>query len=88
MMRNFSQLCHKCLAASVLVLVLSCAAFAGDMQYPGVTSQPPSTTGDIQYPNVASSSATVSGDIQYPAATESTWTETALDLLQGVLSLF
>ena len=49
-MRNFSQFCRQFVAASVLVLALACPTFAGEMQYPTVTSQPPATTGDMPLP--------------------------------------
>ena len=87
-MRNFSQLCRKCVAASVLVLVLACSAFAGTIPYPGIADPPPATTGEIPFPGVYSPTETASGEIQYPGATESTLTETALDQLQSELSLF
>jgi hypothetical protein len=87
-MRNFSQSCHKFVAASVLVLTLTCAAFAGEMPLPGITSPPPtSATGTIPYPGVTSPE-TLNGEVQYPGVDESTITETALYLLQGALSLF
>jgi hypothetical protein len=88
-MRNFNQFCRKFVVASVLVLALTCSAFAGDMPLPNVTSPPPSSAnGDVQYPGVDSSSATTNGDMQYPGVADDTWTDTALNLLQGVLSLF
>jgi hypothetical protein len=88
-MSNFNQFCRKYVAASVLVLVLACSTFAGEIPYPGVTNPPPSSaTGDMQYPGVTSSSATTSGETQFPGVADDTWTETALNLLQGVLSLF
>lgn len=83
-MRNFSQFCCKFVAASVLVLALACTTFAGDMQLPAITSQPPpATTGDMQFPNVTSSPETTNGDMQFPGATE-----IALTFLQSALSLF
>lgn len=89
-MRNFSQFCRKCVVASVLVLALACSTFAGDMQYPGVTSPPPPTTvtGEIPYPGVSSSPVTLNGETQYPGATSDRVTETMLSLWQSVLSLF
>lgn len=88
-MRNFSQFCRKLVAVSVLVLALACSAFAGDMPYPGVTSQPPaSATGDIQYPGVASSPETTDGDIPFPGVTADTVTGVALALYQNALALF
>jgi hypothetical protein len=72
-----------------LVLALACSTLAGQIPYPGIADPPPSTiTGDVQYPNVASPPATAYGDMQYPGATDSTLTETALNMLQSVLSLF
>ena len=89
MMRNFSQFCHRSIAVSVLVLAFICPAFAGEMPLPGVISPPPaSATGDMPLPNADSTSANTSGEMQYPGVAEDTWTETALNLLQGVLSLF
>jgi hypothetical protein len=84
------QFCRKWVAASVLVFVLACSTFAGEMQFPGVTAPPPppSATGDMPLPGATSPTETVSGDMQYPGATESSLTETMFDLLQGVLSLF
>jgi hypothetical protein len=82
-MRNFSQVCRKCLSVSVLVLALASSTFAGDIQYPGITSQPPATAnGDVQDPNVTSTDA-VDGDIQYPGVTV-----VAMSLLESTLSLF
>jgi hypothetical protein len=78
------------MAASVLVLVLAYSAFAGDVQYPNVVPPPPPSTitGDMQFPGVASPSETTNGEIPFPGATESTLTETALNMLQSMLSLF
>jgi hypothetical protein len=90
-MRNFNQLCRKCLAAFALILILAYSTFAGEIPYPGATAPPPPPapiTGDMPLPGATSSSATAVGEIQYPGVAESTWTETALDLMQGVLSLF
>lgn len=88
-MRNFGQFCRKCVAASVLVLSLACSAFAGDIQYPAVTSQPPATiTGDVQFPNVTSSPDTLNGDIPYPGVTVDSVTGMALALWQSSLALF
>jgi hypothetical protein len=88
-MRNFGQFCRKCLAASVLVLALACSTFAGDIQYPAVTSPPPATlNGDMQYPTVASSPDTINGDIPYPGVTIDSVTGIALSLWQGALALF
>ncbi len=84
-MRNFGQFCRKFVAASVLVLALTCSTFAGDVQYPAVTSQPPAatTTGDIPFPGVTASSETTNGEIPFPGVTE-----IALTFLQSALSLF
>lgn len=89
-MRNFSQFCRKCVVASVLLLALASSTFAGDMQYPNAVPPPPPATidGQIPYPGVASTSETTNGEVQFPGATESTLTESALDLWQSVLSLF
>lgn len=82
-MRNFSQFGRRCIAVSILVLALACSTFAGDMQYPGVTSPPPATTsGDMQYPTVTAPTETADGDVQYPGVT------TLLTLWQSTLALF
>ncbi|HEY0323497.1 MAG TPA: hypothetical protein VGC66_21245 [Pyrinomonadaceae bacterium] len=74
----------------MLILILACSTFAGEIPYPGVTAPPPPApiNGEVQYPGATSPSATASGDMPFPGVTESTLTETALHLLQGVLSLF
>ena len=88
-MRHFGQFCCKCVATFILVLALASPIFAGEIPFPGVTNPPPaSATGDMPLPGVTSSSATTSGDIPYPGVADDTWTETALNLLQGVMSLF
>lgn len=88
-MRNFGQFCRKSVAASVLVLVLACSAFAGEMPFPNITSQPPATAnGTIPYPGVASPTDTLNGEVQYPGATLDAVTGVALSLWQSALSLF
>jgi hypothetical protein len=83
-MKSLGQFCRKYLAASVLVLAFACSTFAGDMQYPGITSTPPATTnGDISFPGVVSSTDTVDGEIQYPGVTV-----VAMSLLESALALF
>ena len=76
------------MAASVLMLVLTCSAFAGDMPYPGITAPPPATTGEIPFPGAASSSDTLDGDIPFPGATVDSVTGVALALWQNSLALF
>jgi hypothetical protein len=74
------------LSATVLTLALSLSAFAGDMQC-GVTSQAPAqptsmTAGETQTTVVSTSGTSVE------AATLNPVTETALSLMQSLLSLF
>lgn len=52
-MKRFRQLC----AATVLTLTFAFATFAGDMQFPGIASQPPST--DISQSSTDSSDLTI-----------------------------
>lgn len=88
-MRNFSQACRKFMAASILVLALSCSVFAGEMQFPTVVQPPPVIRdGDVQYPGVDSSTETVDGDVQYPAATVDSVSGLALTLWQSAMALF
>lgn len=88
-MRNFSQFYRKFVVASMLVLALACSTFAGDIQYPAVTSPPPATiNGDVQYPTVASPWDTLDGDIPFPGATVDSVTGVALALWQNSLALF
>ena len=83
-MRNFNQFCRQCVAAFVLMMALACSAFAGDVQYPNIISQPPATTnGDIQNPTVTSSTDTADGDVQFPGVTV-----VAMSLLESALSIF
>ena len=71
-MRSFGQFYRKCAGLFVLMLVLTCSAQAGDVQYPGVTE---------------TQSVTTNGLIQYPGTTVNPVIEIALSLLQGTLSL-
>jgi hypothetical protein len=77
-MKQLRQLC----AAGALTLALALSAFAGDIDTPGITAPPPppsqSVTGEIQTPGVTSSSDIAADSVL----------EIALDLMQGVLSLF
>lgn len=70
-MRNFRQSCRQIGSVSILVLALACSTFAGDIQFPGATTPPPTTNGEMQY----------------PGATADPMTEIALSLLQSALSL-
>lgn len=89
-MRNFNQFCRKCLAVCILVLTLACSTFAGEMQYPGVSTPPPpvTTTGEIGFPGVASSTETADGEMQYPGVTLDSVTGMAITLWQSTLALF
>jgi len=82
-MKNVRQFC----AAVVLASVLTFSASAGDIQAPALAQPPPpqlSATGDIGMPG-----ATATGEILTPGVTVlDPVTEAALNLLQGVLSLF
>lgn len=72
-MRNLGRFCHKYVVAFMLTLAFACSTFAGDVQYPGGTPTPPTTT---------------NGEMQFPGATVDPTTEIALSLLRSVLSLF
>jgi uncharacterized protein involved in exopolysaccharide biosynthesis len=79
-MRHFKQFCAAC----VLTLALTLSAFAGDMGA-GITAPPPPTsqatiTGEI--------STGVTGDMSTGVTAIDPVTETALNLLQSLLSLF
>lgn len=87
-MRNFSQFCRKCMAAYILVLVLAYPTLAGEMQYPGITNPPPSTTSDIQASGVTTSAETADGDTQFPGTTVDSITGLTLTLWQTTLALF
>ena len=71
-MKQLGQLC----ASVLLTLVLALSAFAGNIEFPGVTSQSsqPSAAGDILTPGVS--------------APIDPLTALALGLLQNALSLF
>jgi hypothetical protein len=74
MMKNF----RKFFATTVLTLVVAFPAFAGEILLPGVIDQPPpppqsAVTGNIQTPGVSALDPV---------------TETALSLLQSILSIF
>ncbi len=70
-MKQLKQLC----AAVLLTLALALSAFAGDIEFPGVTSSP--------------SQPSASGDISTPATTSiDPLTAVALSILQNALSLF
>ncbi len=71
-MRSLSQFCRQIVLVSVLVPALACSTFAGEMQYPGVTTSAPTTNGEMQY----------------PIATVDPMTEIALTLLQRAMLLF
>lgn len=72
-MKTFRHFC----TAVVLTLSLALSAFAGEMQFPGITA-----TGDMQAPGVSAA-----GEIQLPGATADTVTEMALGFLLNVSSL-
>jgi hypothetical protein len=87
-MKQLKQLC----AAVLLTLALALSAFAGNMEYPGVTSQStqPSATGNMDTPAVTSSQPSAAGEMSAPGATTSIdpLTVLALGLLQNALLLF
>lgn len=82
-MRNFRQLC----AATFLTLIITVSAFAGDMQTPGIITQPTqqtSATGDIQTPGASVTGQTDTTFISdaYPVS------EIAMTLMLNVMSVF
>lgn len=85
-MKNFRQLC----AAITLTFVLTLPTFAGIIELPGIVSPPPPTTtsattaGGIE--TGVTSTTTTTADSQSAGAPSIT--ETVLNLLRGVLSLF
>ena len=73
----------------MLVFALTCYAFAGEVQYPGITSPPPATTeGEMHYPGVASPSETADGDTQFPGVAVDSVTGMAVTLWQSAMALF
>lgn len=84
-MKTVRQLC----AASILILTLAFSAFAGDVQFPGITNPPPdqhqtSATGDMQAPG-----ASVSGQMDTGLASDAdSVAEIALNFLVNALSVF
>ena len=76
---------RKALCLCVLVMALASPAFAGDIQHPVVPSPPPTVNGEVE-PRVADD-VTQTGEAETTPEAE-TLTETALNLLQSVLSLF
>lgn len=85
-MKNLRQLC----VAVVLTLALTISAFAGDIEFPvappatSSATTATATTGQIET-GVASTSMTTAGS---QSASAPSITETVLNLLRGVLSLF
>lgn len=71
-MKHLKQLC----ASIILTLALALSAFAGNIEFPGVTSQ--------------SSQPSAAGNMEYPGANTSVdpLTVVALGLLQNALVLF
>jgi hypothetical protein len=82
-MKKLRQIC----ATLTLTLALTFPASAGDIGFPGITSQTPqqaSVTSDMSTP-----STPVTGEIPGPDAAEfDPVAEAVLSLLQGLLSLF
>jgi hypothetical protein len=73
-MKNFRQFC----SAVVLTLLFTFSAFAGDIQGPGITAQPPPT------PQTAST-----GEMDGPhLVTLDPLTEITLKMLESMLSIF
>lgn len=79
----------KTLRVSVLVIILACSVFAGEMPN-GVVSPPPPPPALVgEMPNgVASAGDMPNGVISTSLPTESTTTEAFLTLLQSILALF
>jgi len=80
---------RKIIRTSLLILVLSCSAYAGDIpnNVTGNTPPPPPTS-QTEPPASTTTQETADGDIPNNQPTESTATEVMLSLLQSVLSLF
>jgi hypothetical protein len=83
-MKNFRQFC----AATVFTLVLTFSAFAGDINAPGVITQPPppppSATSKTGRPGVV-----CTGDMGCSGATAlNPLTEIMLEMLKSMLSFF
>ncbi|HKS29220.1 MAG TPA: hypothetical protein VJS44_15435 [Pyrinomonadaceae bacterium] len=92
-MKSVRRLC----GAFILTLALNFSAFAGDVQFPGVTSPPPdqqtSAPGDIQLPSatgeIQTPGATSAGQMDTPLTSDAgTVAEWALTLMANVLSVF
>ena len=77
-MKKIRQFC----AGFVLTLVFALSAFAGDIPFPGATVQTSVETTDTSTLNATSDSSTSDAVALDPV------TETTLDLLQSVASLF
>lgn len=77
------------MAASVLMLTLTCSAFAGEIPFPGVTAPPPATTeGEMHYPGATAPSETADGDTQFPGSAVDSVAGMALTLWQSTMALF
>jgi len=76
----------KALCTSVLALVLTSSAFAGEIQYPVAPPPPAPAGGEIHYPTT-SNNLTQTGEAASATETD-TVTGIALSLLQSVLTLF
>lgn len=71
---------RRTIQSLTLVAALSASVYAGDMQFPVTSSPPPRSESVAQAP-------TADGEMQNGQA-DSSLTETILNLLEGVLSLF
>jgi hypothetical protein len=80
--KNIRHLC----TALLLMLVLAFSTMAGEMQGPGITSEPPTpgtSSGEIQFPGV-----TAAGEMQGPGIAETaSATEFAMSLVYSVMSV-
>jgi hypothetical protein len=73
-------------AAAALTLALTFSTLAGDIQSPGILTQPPPATGPMDTPKITDVSC--SSDISYPGDVSlDPLTEVALSMLQSVLSI-
>ncbi len=72
----------KLVRASLLILVLSCTAYAGEMPFPVAAPQPTPTSEQTGTQEVANN------DTQEQSVSESTTPETVLNFISVVLALF
>lgn len=78
----------KLVRASLLMLALSCTAYAGDMPYPTPAGVMPTPVAQPQpTPAQVSTQESTAGDAQDLSIVASTATEAVLNLISGVLAL-